>query len=67
MVEQVTDMPGYDGGAFFSYDGEWLVWRASRPEGEELADYQALLKEGLIRPSKLEIYMMNLKDRSRFS
>jgi len=63
-VEQITDNPGYDGGAFFSIDGEWIVWRASRPEGEELADYQNLLKEGLIRPSKLEIYIMNLNDRT---
>ena len=62
-VEQLTDIPGYDGGAFFSLDGEWICWRASRPQGEELADYVELLKNGLIRPSKLEIYIMNLKDR----
>jgi Tol biopolymer transport system component len=62
-VEQLTDIPGYDGGAFFSLDGEWICWRASRPQGEELADYTSLLKNGLIRPSKLEIYVMNLKDR----
>lgn len=62
-VEQITDMPGYDGGAFFSPDGEWIVWRASRPEGEELEDYKALLADGFIRPSKLEIYIMNLTDK----
>lgn len=62
-VEQITHWPGYDGGGFFSLDGQWIVWRASRPQGEELKDYQDLLKEGLIRPSKLEIYVMNLKDR----
>ncbi|NBC49468.1 MAG: hypothetical protein GVY22_16140 [Gammaproteobacteria bacterium] len=62
-VEQLTDVPGYDGGAFFSRDGEWVVWRASRPEGEALADYKALLAEGLVRPSKLEIFIMNLEDR----
>lgn len=62
-VEQITNMPGYDGGGFFSYDGEWICWRASRPTGEALKDYQALLAEGMIRPSKLEIYVMNLKDR----
>lgn len=61
-VTQITDMPGYDGGAFFSLDGEWIVWRASRPEGDALADYQRLLSQGLIRPSKLEIYIMNLID-----
>ena len=62
-VEQLTDIPGYDGGAFFSLDGEWICWRASRPQGEELADYVDLLKDGLIHPSKLEIYIMNMKDR----
>lgn len=62
-VEQLTDMPGYDGGAFFSFDGKWICWRASRPAGDDLADYQSLLKEGLIRPSKLEIYVMNLEER----
>ena len=30
-VVRVTSELGYDGGAFFSPDGEWLVWRASRP------------------------------------
>lgn len=62
-VEQLTDMPGYDGGAFFSIDGEWICWRASRPSGKELEDYQSLLKDGLIRPNRLEIYIMNLKER----
>lgn len=62
-VEQITDWPGYDGGAFFSLDGKWIVWRASRPEGKELEEYQALLADGLIRPNKLEIYIMNLEDR----
>jgi TolB protein len=62
-VEQLTDIPGYDGGAFFSHDGKWICWRASRPQGEELTYYTNLLKNSLIRPSKLEIYVMNLKDR----
>ena len=62
-VEQLTDAPGYDGGAFFSLDGAWIVWRASRPTGEALADYRALLAEGLIRPGRLELYIMNLEER----
>ncbi|MBI5267264.1 MAG: PD40 domain-containing protein [candidate division Zixibacteria bacterium] len=62
-VEQITNMPGYDGGAWFSWDGKWICWRASRPEGDALKEYQDLLKQGLIRPSKLEIYVMNLADR----
>ena len=62
-VEQLTDTPGYDGGAFFSRDGEWIVWRASRPQGQALEDYRALLADNLIRPGKLELYIMNLANR----
>ena len=62
-VEQLTDQAGYDGGAFFSLDGQSIVWRASRPQGEALQDYQALLKQGLIRPGQLELFIMNLEQR----
>jgi len=62
-VEQLTFDAGYDGGAFFSLDGQWIVWRASRPQGQDLADYRALLGEGLIRPGRLELYIMNLEER----
>lgn len=62
-VEQLTNTPGYDGGAFFSADGKSICWRASRPTGEALTEYKALLAEGLIRPSHLEIYTMSLADR----
>jgi Tol biopolymer transport system component len=63
-VEQLTNQPGYDGGAFFSLDGEWIVWRASRPTGKALQDYRSLLADALIRPGKLELYVMNLESRS---
>lgn len=62
-VEQLTNAPGYDGGAFFSIDGKWICWRASRPTGEALTEFQALLAEALVRPSRLAIYIMNLEDR----
>ena len=58
-VRQLTDTPGYDGGAFFSPDCSQLLWRASRPSGQELADYQALLGEGMVRPGELEIWLAN--------
>jgi len=56
-VKRLTHTPGYDGGAFFSADCSKIVWRASRPQGKALEDYQQLLSEGLIRPSKLEIWV----------
>ncbi|HSN56290.1 MAG TPA: hypothetical protein VLT32_16610 [Candidatus Sulfomarinibacteraceae bacterium] len=59
-VLRLTDEVGYDGGPFYSPDGTKIVYRARHPsEPEEIADYQALLADGLIRPSKLEIWVMN--------
>jgi Tol biopolymer transport system component len=58
-VARLTETPGYDGGAFFSPDCSKIVWRASRPEGKDLEDYKRLLGKGLVRPSKLEIFVAN--------
>jgi Tol biopolymer transport system component len=59
-LTRLTSAPGYDGGAFFSADGKRIVWRASRPAaGAELDDYRALLARKLVRPSRLEIWVMN--------
>ena len=59
-VVRLTETPGYDGGAFFSSDCSKIVWRASRPkEGAELDDFRALLARGLVRPSKLELWVAN--------
>ncbi len=58
-VQQLTNEPGYDGGPFYSWDGKSIVFRASRPTGTDLEDYQQLLKEDMIRPGALEIYVMD--------
>ena len=59
-VLRLTDGIGYDGGPFYSPDGTKIVYRARHPEDpQEIADYQALLADGLIRPSKLEIWIMD--------
>ena len=58
-VRRLTTTPGYDGGAFFSDDGGFLVYRASRPESPEaLAEYRELLSRGLVRPTSLELHVM---------
>jgi TolB protein len=60
-VFQVTDDLGYDGGAFFSPDGSKLVWRASRPQSpEDVEHYQALLKQGLVEPTEMELFVANV-------
>ncbi|MFV1987324.1 MAG: TolB family protein [Gemmatimonadota bacterium] len=59
-VVKLTDEIGYDGGPFYSADGSMIVYRAHYPEtDQEVADYQALLADNLIRPGKLDIYIMN--------
>ena len=58
-LKQLTNTPGYDGGAFFTPDCKRIVWRASRPIGDALTEYQNLLAKGLVRPSELEIFVMN--------
>jgi Tol biopolymer transport system component len=57
-LKRITNRVGYDGGAFFSPDSKWIVWRAGLPESEsEKADYLRLLKQNLVRPSKMEIWI----------
>ena len=58
-VRQLTHEVGYDGGPFFSPDRQWIVYRAYHPTSEqEINDYKELLKQNLIRPTYLELWMM---------
>lgn len=58
---QVTKTLGYDGGAFFSPDSKKLLFRASRPKTKEaIQEYKALLAEGLVAPTDMEIFTCNL-------
>lgn len=59
-VRQLTDQLGYDGGAFFSPDGSQIVYRAHHPQDPEaVAEYKSLLKDGLIQPTNLQIFVMD--------
>jgi Tol biopolymer transport system component len=59
-VTRLTHEPGYDGGAFFSPDGKRIVYRASHPAtAAELADYTGLLRQNLVRPTTLELWVMD--------
>ena len=59
-VKRLTNELGYDGGPFWSYDGKQIVYRAHHPKTDkDKAEYSSLLKDNLIRPTVLEIFVMN--------
>jgi Tol biopolymer transport system component len=59
-VKQLTTEIGYDGGAFYSSDGKQIVYRADHPtDPKAIQSYQELLKNGLVRPTKMDLFIMN--------
>ncbi|MEW6195782.1 MAG: hypothetical protein AB1521_11565 [Bacteroidota bacterium] len=61
---QLTNTLGYDGGAFFSADSKQIVWRASRPQGEDAVTYKKLLSEGYVEPKALNIYVADIDGKN---
>jgi TolB protein len=65
-IVRLTNEPGYDGGPFVSWDGKKIVWRRDLIESTtELKDYQSLLAEHMVRPSKLEIWIMDADGKNQ--
>jgi len=59
-VRRLTNQLGYDGGPFFSRDGSLIVYRAHHPtDSAQVADYRRLLAAGLVRPTTLDIWVMD--------
>jgi len=59
-IKRLTYQKGYDGGAFFSPDGKKIVYRAYHPkEKKEIEDYEGLLKRTLVRPTQMELFVMD--------
>jgi TolB protein len=58
-LRRLTTTPGYDGGPFFSPDGSRIVYRAWHPIDSALAADRALLRQNMVRPSRMEIWVMN--------
>lgn len=59
-LKRLTSTVGYDGGPFFSHDGSKIVYRSWHPtEADEIEEYRSLLADGLVRPSRMEVWVMN--------
>jgi len=59
-VRRLTGELGYDGGAFYSPDGRQIVYRSHHPtDSAGIAEYKALLNDGFVRPTTMEICTMN--------
>lgn len=59
-IRRITSRLGYDGGAFFSPDGKMIVWRSWYPETpQEQEDYRGLLRQSLVRPTRMELWVAN--------
>ncbi|HEX9106743.1 MAG TPA: hypothetical protein VF832_05940, partial [Longimicrobiales bacterium] len=59
-VRKLTDEIGYDGGPFFSPDGTKIVYRAYHPDTpDKVEDYRRLLRQGVVRPTTMELWVMN--------
>lgn len=59
-LKRLTTEVGYDGGAFFSPDGSKIIYRAHHPKSPEaLKTYKDLLAQDLVRPSVMELFVMN--------
>ncbi len=59
-VKRLTTTPGYDGGPWWSPDGKRIVYRAWHPtDPAELQAYRDLLGKRMIRPNRMELFVMN--------
>jgi TolB protein len=59
-VRRLTNQIGYDGGAWWSPDGKRIVYRAYHPTDEkDLASYKDLLAQRLVRPNKMDLWIMD--------
>jgi Tol biopolymer transport system component len=65
-VVRLTDEEGYDGGPFVSWDGKQIVYRrAALADETHAAEYRRLLSQHLVRPGRLEIWIMDADGQNK--
>jgi len=66
-LRRLTTEYGYDGGPFVSWDSRSIVYRRSPQfaSAEERAEYAALLRENLVRPSRMNVWIMDADGRNK--
>lgn len=65
-IRKLTDEIGYDGGPFVSWDGKTIVYRrAAVGNDAQKKDYLDLLKQHLVRPGRLEVWIMDAMGRNK--
>jgi Tol biopolymer transport system component len=58
-VKRLTHTVGYDGGPFFSPDGDYIVYRAHHPvAARDVERYNELLARDLVEPLEMDLYVM---------
>jgi Tol biopolymer transport system component len=63
---RLTNEVGYDGGPFVSWDSKKIVYRrAPALDAAGIEEYRQLLSEHLVRPGKLEIWIMDADGRNK--
>jgi len=65
-AKRITSDIGYDGGAFYSWDGKKIVYRAHHPtDPEEIKEYKELLSRQLVKPTAMEIFVIDADGKNR--
>jgi Tol biopolymer transport system component len=59
-IKPLVDEEGYNGGPFISWDSRWIVYRRSEFEmPSDRPEFHELLKQNLVRPLKMELWIMD--------
>ncbi len=65
-IQPLVTQEGYNGGPFVSWDSNWIVYRRTDFEKPgDAKEFHDLLKQNLVRPLKMEIWVMDARGRHK--